>query len=130
MDDFARVAKRTPLIADMKPGGRFLAKDLHAVGGVYAVLKKLLQEGALHGECLTIFGSTLEDELEKASAADGEVVRQDPIMPTGGVVVLKGNLAPQGALIKVAGLKSTFFEGPARVFDSEEACTEAVKNRR
>jgi dihydroxy-acid dehydratase len=129
MDDFARVAKRTPLIADMKPGGRFLAKDLHAVGGVYSVLKALLTHGALHGECLTLSGSTLEAELIKRPEADGEVVKKVPISPTGGLVVLKGNLAPEGALIKVAGLKSLVFEGRARVFDSEEACTEVVKKR-
>jgi dihydroxy-acid dehydratase len=129
MDDFARVAKRTPLIADMKPGGRFLAKDLHAVGGVYSVLKALLAHGALHGDCLTLKGSTLEQELTKRPEADGTVVRKVPIMKTGGVVVLKGNLAPDGALIKVAGLESLVFEGRARVFDSEEACAEVVKKR-
>jgi dihydroxy-acid dehydratase len=129
MDDFARVARRTPLIADMKPGGRFLAKDLHAVGGVYSVLKALLTHGALHGECLTLSGSTLESELSKRPQGDGTVVRRTPIMKTGGVVVLKGNLAPDGALIKVAGLESLVFEGRARVFDSEEACAEVVKKR-
>ncbi|MGH6784651.1 MAG: dihydroxy-acid dehydratase, partial [Sphingomicrobium sp.] len=128
LDDFARVARRTPLIADMKPGGRFLAKDLHAVGGVYAVLKELLQRGALHGDCLTLSGASLETELKNHAGADGTVVRKEPIMKTGGLVVLKGNLAPDGALIKVAGLKSLAFEGPARVFDSEEACTEVVKS--
>jgi dihydroxy-acid dehydratase len=130
MDDFARVARRTPLIADMKPGGRFLAKDLHAAGGVYSVLKSLLAHGALHGDCLTIFGTSLEEALEGHQGADGEVVRREPITKTGGIVVLKGNLAPEGALIKVAGLKSLVFEGPARVFDSEEACAEVVKERK
>jgi dihydroxy-acid dehydratase len=130
MDDFARIAKRTPLIADMKPGGRYLAKDLHSVGGVYTVLKALLAHGALHGECLTLFGTTLEKELSKASAADDQVVKRAPLMPTGGLVVLKGNLAPDGALIKVAGLKSLVFEGPARVFDSEEDCAEVVRERK
>jgi dihydroxy-acid dehydratase len=130
MDDFARVARRTPLIADMKPGGRFLAKDLHAAGGVYSVLKSLLAHGALHGDCLTIFGTSLEEALEGHRGADGEVVRREPITKTGGIVVLKGNLAPEGALIKVAGLKSLVFEGPARVFDSEEACAEVVKERK
>jgi dihydroxy-acid dehydratase len=129
MDDFARVAKRTPLIADMKPGGRFLAKDLHAVGGVYSVLKALLTHGSLHGDCLTLSGSTLEKELAKRPEGDGTVVRKEPIMKTGGVVVLKGNLAPDGALIKVAGLKSLVFEGRARVFDSEEACAAVVQKR-
>jgi dihydroxy-acid dehydratase len=129
MDDFARVARRTPLIADMKPGGRFLAKDLHAVGGVYVVLKKLLDLGALHGECLTIYGTTLEKALKDHAGPDGEVVRKTPISPSGGLVVLKGNLAPEGALIKVAGLKSLVFEGRARVFDSEESCSEIIKKR-
>jgi dihydroxy-acid dehydratase len=129
LDDFARVAKRTPLIADMKPGGRFLAKDLHAVGGVYAVLKALLTRGALHGDCLTLSGIALEKALKDHPGADGEVVRREPIMASGGIAVLKGNLAPQGALIKVAGLKSLAFTGRARVFDSEEACTEVVKSR-
>jgi dihydroxy-acid dehydratase len=129
MDDFARVAKRTPLIADLKPGGRFLAKDLHRAGGVYCVLKALLAHGALHGDCLTLSGQTLEHELRAHAGADGEVVRREPISKTGGLVVLKGNLATQGALIKVAGLKSLVFEGAARVFDSEEACAEVVKRR-
>jgi dihydroxy-acid dehydratase len=129
LDDFARVAKRTPLLADMKPGGRFLAKDLHAVGGVYTVLKALLTHGALHGECLTLFGKTLSETLAGHAGPDGSVVRQEPIMKSGGIVVLKGNLAPDGALIKVAGLKSPVFEGRARVFDSEEACAEVVKRR-
>jgi dihydroxy-acid dehydratase len=130
LDDFARVAKRTPLIADMKPGGRFLAKDLHAVGGVSVVLKELLRRGALHGECLTLSGHALADELERRAGADGSVVRAEPILKTGGLVVLKGNLAPVGALITVAGLSSLVFEGPARVFDSEEACTEVVKKKK
>jgi dihydroxy-acid dehydratase len=129
LDDFARVAKRTPLIADLKPGGRFLAKDLHAVGGVYAVLKALLARGVLHGECLTLAGERLETALAAQPGADGEVVKREPIMETGGIVVLKGNLAPDGALIKVAGLKALEFEGRARVFDSEEACAEVVKRR-
>jgi len=129
LDDLARISKKTPLIADMKPGGRFLAKDLHAVGGVYNVLKVLLERGALHGDCLTIFGTTLEQELSDHPGADGEVVRQVPILDTGGIVVLKGNLAPDGALIKVAGLKSLKFTGRARVFDCEEDCAAVVAKR-
>ncbi|MDQ5850048.1 MAG: dihydroxy-acid dehydratase [Pseudomonadota bacterium] len=129
LEDFARIAKRTPLIADMKPGGRFLAKDLHAAGGVYTVLKALLAHGALHGDCLTLSGQTLENALREHRDADGEVVRRTPISKTGGLVVLKGNLAPDGALLKVAGLKSLLFEGRARVFDSEEACAEVVRKR-
>jgi dihydroxy-acid dehydratase len=129
LDDFARVAKRTPLLADMKPGGRFLAKDLHAVGGVYTVLKALLAHGALHGGCLTLSGTSLEKALKNHPGPDGSVVKREPIMESGGLVVLKGNLAPHGALIKVAGLKALVFEGRARVFDSEEACMAVVKRR-
>ena len=129
LDDFARVARRTPLIADMKPGGRFLAKDLHGVGGVYTVLKALLAQGALHGDCLTLSGVTLQEALKVHPGADGSVVRNQPISRTGGLVVLKGNLAPDGALIKVAGLKSLQFEGRARVFDSEEDCMQVVRER-
>jgi dihydroxy-acid dehydratase len=127
LDDFARVARRTPLVADMKPGGRFLAKDLHAVGGVYTVLKELLKRGVLHGDCLTLSGDTLENALKAHPGADGSVVKNEPIMTTGGIVVLKGNLAPDGALIKVAGLKSLHFEGRARVFDCEEDCMQVVR---
>ena len=129
LDDFARVAKRTPLIADMKPGGRYLAKDLHAAGGVYTVLKELLSRDRLHGDCLTLSGSTLARALAQHPGPDGAVVRKEPISQTGGLVVLKGNLAPDGALIKVAGLKSLVFEGRARVFDSEEACTQVVRQK-
>jgi dihydroxy-acid dehydratase len=129
LDDLARIAKRTPLVADLKPGGKYLSKDLHEIGGVYAVLKELMQRGALHGDCLTIYGTKLEDELKGHPGADGKVVHRTPISDTGGIVVLKGNLAPDGALLKVAGLKSLRFEGPARVFDSEEACVAVVRKR-
>ena len=129
LDDLARVSKRTPYLADMKPGGKYLSKDLHEIGGVYAVLKELLKCGALHGDCLTIFGTSLESELKSHPGADGKVIPRKPISPTGGIVVLKGNLAPDGALLKVAGLKSLRFEGRARVFDSEEACVDVVRRR-
>jgi len=129
LDDLARVSKRTPYLADMKPGGKFLAKDLHRIGGVYAVLKELLKRGVLHGDCPTIFGTSLEQELKSHPGADGRVVHKKPIMDTGGIVVLKGNLAPDGALLKVAGLKNLRFDGRARVFDSEEACVDVVRRR-
>jgi dihydroxy-acid dehydratase len=129
LDDLARVSKRTPYLADMKPGGKYLSKDLHRIGGVYAVLKELLARGALHGDCLTLFGTTLEQELKDHPGADGKVIPRKPITATGGIVVLKGNLAPDGALLKVAGLKSLRFEGRARVFDSEEACVEVVRKK-
>ncbi len=129
LDDLARVSRRTPLLADMKPGGKYLSKDLHRIGGVYAVLKELLKRGALHGDCLTIYGTSLENELKGHPGADGKVVLRKPISPAGGIVLLKGNLAPEGALLKVAGLKSLRFEGRARVFDSEEACVDVVRKR-
>jgi dihydroxy-acid dehydratase len=131
LDDVAEVFRRTPLVADLQPGGRYLARDLHRAGGVSAVLKTLLDGGHLHGECLTLSGRTLKDALADAPAADGKVVRPAaaPIHPSGGVVVLKGNLCPDGALIKIAGLKSLAFEGPARVFECEEDAAAAVRSR-
>ena len=131
LDDVAEVFQRTPLIANLQPGGEYLARDLHYAGGVAAVLKALLDGGYLHGDALALSGRTLAAELAAAPAPDGSVVRpaSSPIHPTGGVVVLKGNLCPGGALIKIAGLKSLAFAGPARVFESEEACAVAVRDR-
>jgi dihydroxy-acid dehydratase len=129
LDDVARVFARTPLIADLKPGGRFLAYDVYQVGGAPLVLKALLDGGHLHGDCLTVTGRSIGEELATVGAPDGQVVRSchEPIEPTGGVVVLKGNLAPDGALLKVAGLGRLQHRGPARVFDSEEECLAAVR---
>ena len=131
MDDAAEVLLRTPLIADLKPGGRFLARDMFYAGGAPVILKALLDGGFLHGDCLALTGKTLEDELELTQSADGVIVREctNPIAPNGGVTVLKGNLAPDGALIKVAGLKKLQHRGPARVFESEEHCLEAIRAR-
>ncbi len=131
LDDVAEVFARTPLIADLQPGGRYLAIDLHRAGGVAAVLKSLLDGGHLHGDALALSGRTLADELSHAPAADGDVVRTsaEALSATGGVVVLKGNLAPDGALIKIAGLKSSVFAGPARVFECEEDAFAAVSAR-
>jgi dihydroxy-acid dehydratase len=131
LDDVAEVFRRTPLIADLQPGGKYLARDLHHAGGVDAVLKALLDGGYLHGDCLTLSGRTLKDRLAGAPAADGKVVRPAaaPIHPSGGVVVLKGNLCPDGALIKIAGLKALAFEGFARVFECEEDAAAAVRAR-
>jgi dihydroxy-acid dehydratase len=131
LDDVARVFARTPLLADLQPGGRFLARDLHHVGGVPAVLRSLLEAGALHGDATTLDGTALSAALAHAAPADGVVVRdrQHALGATGGVAVLKGNLAPHGALLKTAGLASLVFSGPARVFDSEEACMRAVAGR-
>ena len=131
LEDVAEVFARTPLIADLQPGGKFLALDLHRVGGTRVVLKALLQGGYLHGDVLTLSGRTLVDELAEVELPDGQVVypTDKALMATGGVVVLKGNLAPEGALIKVAGLKQLSFKGPARVFESEEAAFAAVSAR-
>ena len=131
LDDVAEVFQRTPLIANLQPGGEYLARDLHYAGGVAAVLKALLDGGYLHGDALALSGRTLAAELAAAPGPDGSVVRptSSPIHPTGGVVVLKGNLCPGGALIKIAGLKALAFAGPARVFESEEECAVAVRDR-
>jgi dihydroxy-acid dehydratase len=132
--DVAEIFKRTPYIADLKPGGRYVAKDLFEVGGIPLLMKALLDAGYLHGDCLTVTGRTLAENLTGVRwNPDQDVIRPatDPITPTGGVVGLKGNLAPEGAIVKVAGmpLDKQTFRGPARCFDGEEACFEAVKNR-
>jgi len=131
--DVAEVFKKTPYIADLKPGGRYVAKDMFEAGGVPLLMKTLLDHGYLHGECLTVTGRTIADNLKAVKwNADQDVVRpaDKPMLPTGGVVGLKGNLAPEGAIVKVAGMEHLQFSGPARCFDSEEACFEAVKNRK
>jgi dihydroxy-acid dehydratase len=131
LEDVAKVFARTPLIADLQPGGKYLALDLHRVGGTRVVLKALLDGGYLHGDALTLSGKTLANELSDVALPDGQVVypTNKALMETGGVVVLKGNLAPDGALIKVAGLKQLVFKGPARVFESEEDAFAAVTAR-
>ena len=131
LDEVAQVFRRTPLIANLSPGGRYFAKDAHEVGGVDVVLKALLDGGHLHGDALSVTGERLEEKVARAPAADGEVFRQadDAILPSGGLVVLKGNLCPDGALIKVAGLERLVFEGPALVFEDEESCVQAVRRR-
>ena len=131
LEDVAKVFVRTPLIADLQPGGKYLALDLHRVGGTRVVLKALLDGGFLHADALTLSGKTLADELSDVALPDGQVVypTDKALMESGGVVVLKGNLAPDGALIKVAGLKQLVFKGPARVFESEEEAFTAVSAR-
>src|ERR671921_630916 len=130
----AETVKRTPYIADLKPGGRYVAKDLFEVGGIPLLMKALLDEGFLHGDCITVTGRTIAENLAKVAWNDDQdVVRKasSPITATGGVVGLKGNLAPEGAIVKVAGMAADkqAFRGPARCFDGEEACFEAVKKR-
>jgi dihydroxy-acid dehydratase len=132
--DVAEIFKRTPYIADLKPGGRYVAKDLFEAGGIPLLMKTLLDHGFLHGDCLTVTGRTIAENLAKVTWNDKQdVVRpaNTPITPTGGVVGLKGNLAPDGAIVKVAGMarEHLVFSGPARCFDTEEACFEAVRTR-
>ncbi len=133
LDDVARIFKETPYIADLKPGGRYVAKDLFDVGGVPVVIKTLLDAGILDGSCLTVTGKTLAENHADVVFPEGQdVVRPagDPITPTGGVVGLKGSLAPDGAIVKVAGMKTLTFAGPARCFDCEEdAFTAVVEDR-
>jgi dihydroxy-acid dehydratase len=132
LDDVADVFQRTPLLADLQPGGRFLAVDLFRAGGTDTVLKALLDGGLLNGDALTLSGKTLAEHLAGHAASNGDIVRpaSQPLQATGGLIVLHGNLAPDGALIKTAGLKALLFEGRARVFDGEEACFAAVSARR
>jgi dihydroxy-acid dehydratase len=132
LDDIERVARRTPTIADMVPGGHYMMLDLHRAGGVPVLLKLLLDAGLLHGDCLTVTGQTLAENLADVTYAGGHpIVRsvQDPVSPTGGLAILRGNLAPDGAVIKVAGVKKLAHRGPARVFDSEQAAFAAVEHR-
>jgi dihydroxy-acid dehydratase len=130
--DVAEVFKRTPYIADLKPGGRYVAKDLFEVGGVPLLMKTLLDHGFMHGDCITVTGRTTAENLKRVTwNTDQDVIRpaDKPLKATGGVVGLKGNLAPEGAIVKVAGMENLRFSGPARCFDGEEACFEAVKTR-
>ena len=130
--DVAEVFKRTPYLADLKPGGRYVAKDLFEAGGVPLLLKTLLDHGYLHGQCLTVTGRTMAENLKSVAwNKDQDVVypANRPLLPTGGVVGLAGNLAPDGAIVKIVGLESLTFTGPARCFDGEEACFEAVRKR-
>lgn len=130
LDDFERIRERVPHIADLKPSGKYVMQNLHEVGGVPAVLKLLLKQGLIHGDCLTVTGKTLAENLEEfPDLIEGQdVIRpfDQPLKETGPLVILKGNLAPEGAVAKMSGLKVKKITGPARVFDSEEDATEAV----
>ena len=131
--EVAEIFKKTPYIADLKPGGRYVAKDLFEAGGVPLLMKTLLDHGFLHGECMTVTGRTIAENLKRVKwNKEQDVVRpaDKPLSPTGGVVGLKGNLAPDGAIVKVAGMSSLKFTGPARCFDSEETCFEAVRKKK
>jgi dihydroxy-acid dehydratase len=133
LDDFDRISGRVPLLADLKPGGRFVATDLYRAGGTGLVAKRLNEAGLLHGNASTVSGKSIAEEARGATEAKAqEVVRplSHPIKPTGGLVILKGNLAPEGCVVKVAGHEHLHHRGPARVFDSEEAAFAAVQQGR
>ena len=132
LHDVAEIFKKTPYIADLKPGGKYVAKDMFDIGGVPVLLKALLDGGYIHGDCITVTGKTMAENLADISIpANQDVIytTDNPLSPTGGVVGLKGNLAPEGALVKVAGMKNLVFTGVARCFDSEEEAFTAVENR-
>jgi dihydroxy-acid dehydratase len=130
--DVAEIFKTTPYCADLQPGGQYLARDMYEAGGVYMLMKTMLSEGLLHGECLTVTGKTLAENIDEVTWNPDQKVIYDaktPITPTGGVVGLRGSLAPDGAIVKVAGMHRLQFSGPARVFDCEEDTFAAVENR-
>ncbi len=131
IDDFDRISSQTPILADLKPGGRFVATDLYAAGGTSLIAKRMLEAGLLRGECITVTGRTLGEEAGQAKETAGQQVvrtKANALKPTGGLVILKGNLAPEGCVIKVAGQNTLNFRGPARVFDGEEAAFAGVEN--
>jgi len=130
--DVAEIFKKTPYIADLKPGGRYVAKDMFEAGGIPQLMKTLLDNGFMHGDCMTVTGRTIAENLEKVKWNDKQDVvwpADKPITKTGGVVGLRGNLAPEGAIVKVAGMTELEFTGPAHCFDSEEECFKAVSKR-
>jgi dihydroxy-acid dehydratase len=131
--DVAEIFKRTPYIADLKPAGRYVAKDMFEAGGVPLLMRTLLDHGYLHGDCLTVTGRTVAENLKRVKWNKDQTVvhpADKPLSATGGVVGLRGNLAPEGAIVKVAGMADLKFTGPARCFDGEEACFDAVKNKK
>ena len=135
IDDFERVRKKVPVLCDLKPSGRYVAVDFHRAGGVPQVLKILLENGVLHGDCMTITGRTMAQELEDVPdepRKDQDVIRpwNNPMYTQGHLAILKGNLAPEGCVAKITGLKHPSITGPARVFDSENACMKAIMAKR
>jgi dihydroxy-acid dehydratase len=133
LEDFERIAERTPVLASLKPSGRFVATDMHEAGGVALVARELLKAGLLHAEARNVDGRTLGEIGTAVAERPGQEVVvpiETPLKPTGGLAVLRGNLAPEGCVVKLAGYERLFHRGPARVFDSEEACFAAVKAQR
>lgn len=133
LDDFDAIARRVPHLADMRPGGRFVQSDLHRAGGVPRIMKELLDRGLIHGDCLTVTGRTVAENLEgmRFDGTDQEVIRpiDSPLEPTGTMVVLRGNLAPEGCIMKTSGVRRQTFTGPARVFNCEEDAFQAIARR-
>jgi dihydroxy-acid dehydratase len=135
IDDFERIRKRTPVLCDLKPSGKYLAVDLHQAGGIPQVMKMLLKAGLLHGDCMTITGKTIAETLADvpdAPRADQDVIRpiSDPMYREGHLAILKGNLSPEGAVAKITGLKNPVITGPARVFDDEQTALKAILDGR
>jgi dihydroxy-acid dehydratase len=133
IDDFDRISRRTPLICDLKPGGRYVAVDLDRAGGIQLVARRLIDGGLMDGACLTVTGRTIGEEAAQAQETPGQdVVRplSDPVKPHGGLVILKGNIAPEGCVVKIAGYERTSHRGPARVFEREEDAMAAVTGGR
>jgi dihydroxy-acid dehydratase len=131
IDDFDRISARTPIITDLKPSGRFVAADLHHAGGIQLVAQRLIAGDYLHRDAITVTGRTIAEEASKAKETPGQevVVTTDrPIKPTGGLLILRGNLSPEGCVVKMSGHNRTYHRGPARVFDGEEAAFAAVSN--
>jgi dihydroxy-acid dehydratase len=131
LDDFEAIRARVPVLGDLKPSGRFVATDLHRAGGVPQVMKILLAHGVLHGDALTVTGQTIAEvlgDVPSEPAPSQEVIRpwDRPLYPQGHLAILRGNLAPEGAVAKITGVKTPTMTGPARVFDSEESCLEAI----
>jgi dihydroxy-acid dehydratase len=132
MDDVVTIMRKTPYLADLRPGGKYVAKAMGEAGGMPMLMRTMLDAGLLHGDCMTVTGKTLAENLKDVKwRSDQDVIRpaSNPLSETGGVVGLKGSLAPDGAIVKVAGLKTQVFRGPARVFDGEQACFDAVEQR-
>jgi dihydroxy-acid dehydratase len=132
LDDFQRISDKTPFIADLKPSGKYLMEDLHEIGGIPIVLKYLLDSGFLHGECLTVTGKSLKENLNNVKVLnfDQDVIRsiEKPIKPTGHIRILYGNLAEEGSVAKITGKEGLQFTGPAKVYDSEEDANNGIKN--
>jgi dihydroxy-acid dehydratase len=132
IDDFQRVSNRVPYLADLKPSGKYVQEDLHTVGGTPAVMKYLLEEGLMRGDCITVTGQTLAENMrDLPGLKSGQKIihtRNDPLKPTGHIQILRGNLAPEGAVAKITGKEGLIFRGPARCFDGEEAMLHALEH--